>query len=118
MSECMSQECQAECQNRLNICQIDPDRMLDNIPSTKIMGRYIVSNFMLFNVQSRSFACYSPPGQHMPRPRIGHGTYDAFCTFQAQMPLEECFTRTLAEVDPLHALYNTYLANQCLREQN
>lgn len=24
---------------------------------------------------------------------IGHGTYDAFCTFQAEMPMDECFTR-------------------------
>lgn len=24
---------------------------------------------------------------------IGHGSYDAFCTFQAEMPVDECFTR-------------------------
>ena len=29
-------------------------------------------------------------------PRFGHGTYDAFCTFQAELPLDDCFTRVLA----------------------
>jgi len=24
---------------------------------------------------------------------FGHGTYDAFCTFQAELPLDDCFTR-------------------------
>ena len=32
-------------------------------------------------------------------PRFGHGTYDAFCTFQAELPLDDCFTRVLAQID-------------------
>jgi len=31
-------------------------------------------------------------------PRFGHGTYDAFCTFQAELPLDDCFTRVLAHI--------------------
>ena len=30
--------------------------------------------------------------------RIGHGSYDAFCTFQAEMPVDECFTRVLVAI--------------------